>query len=341
MVTTLTLAFLIMPIGINDTHSSCRVIENGHGPGRDMVVVDWKTVSGDNAGEVHVPVTGKGRTGPVMIRLQAMEVLPTRHEWDTREWQWWKNAPFDPDQMRPREVSVTTGGADVVPGGVRVWSRYLCDGIETTQEWFFTDLEHPDFAVYDCLTTVKNRRPQQLEEYGQFFACYTLLNGAQAKKDEAAGHFYISHQGNLVNYRDVGSIHLEYYVTQAGSLFDRLGYIPHCPRGGGKVKDRWKYPVSISLPSPREFRHMVLTEQAHTAAIAQGMYGLAQDYLIYPTDGILEVDGVFSVHIRHLLVRIPAQELLQRVDDLWSEFTNDHVRVHGLSRPVTTDESDH
>jgi len=328
---------LIALFAAGDTHSTYRIEPEGHGPGRDLVIVDWKTDTGAQAGQVQVPITGAGRTGPVSVQLRSMEVEPNLYEWDTREWQWWKDCPFDPDQMRPREASTTTGGADLGPGGVRVWSRYLCDGIETTQEWFFADLPQADQAVYDCVTTVRNLRDERLEEYGQFFASYTRLNGTEPATGKAFGHFYVDEEGQLVNYRDVGSVHLEYYVTERGSMFDRLGYVPHCPRGGGKVKDHWRYPVSISLASPRGYRHVVMTDRARTAAIAQGMHGIAQDYLIYPRGAILEADGSFSVHIRHLLVPAPEKDLLQQVDRWWSDFERDHAGVHGLSREVRAD----
>ena len=64
------------------------------------------------------------------------------------------------------------------------------------------------------------------------------------------------------------------------------------------------------------------------------MYGIAQDYLIYPPDGILETDGVFSVHIRHLLVPAADKPLPQLVDTWWSDFENDHAKIHKLSRPI-------
>lgn len=302
-------------------HSTFARIENGHGEGRDLIKIRWRTVAGADAGHVEIPITGKGRIGPVKVQLLAMENAPNHAEWDTREWQWWKSYPFEPSQMRPREIAVATGDAKVTPNGIRVWTRFVCDEVETTQVWLFADLERPDACRYDCLITVRNTGKQTLAEYGQFFACYTAWN-------ESNGHFYWGADGKLVNYRDRGSQHLDYYVTAKGSRFDKLKHVPHCPRGGGLVKDVWQHPISISHPDPRGYRHIVMSEEARTAAIAQGMKGIAQDYLIYPPGGDLAPGESFGVHVRHLLVKVPEDELVGRLAQWWGEFVKDHQDVH-------------
>ena len=312
--------------------STFEIRPSGHGEGRDLVVITWRATDSVEAGEVQVPVTGLGRTGPLSIQLKTMEGVPNFNEWDTREWQWWRDCPFDTNQKRPREVSAATGGADLGPGGIRAWSRFVCDQVQTTQEWFFADLERPDEAVYDCLITVRNLTGQTLKEYGQFFASYTVLNGKSM--DLGRGHFYVDEDGSLVNYQEAGSHHLDYYVTAADSIFNKIGRVPHCPRGDGKVRARWKYPISISHPNSQGYRHIVLSEWARTSSIAQGMRGIAQDYLIYPLGGDLEPDGSFVVHVRHLVANIPEDELLPFLDRAWNAFEQDHDRVHGLSRPV-------
>lgn len=309
--------------------STFRIQTDGDGKGRDLAVVDWKTGSGEAAGEVKIPITGLGRIGPISVMLHAAGDLPNAYEWDTREWQWWKDYPFDLNQMRPREVAPASGGADFQPGGMRVWSRFNCDEVETTQQWFFHDLESTEQAVYDCLITVHNHRDETLEEYGQFFASYTSWNGRK-------GHLYWSEEGSLVNYQQAGSRHLDYYVAQAGSMFHRLGKVPHCPRGEGKVRATWKHPVSISLPNPRGYRHVLLTEEARTSAIAQGMQGLAQDFLIYPPAGRLKARQTFSVHVRHLIVEASDETLTDKLPTWWAAFVEDHQRVHRLAREVST-----
>jgi hypothetical protein len=340
-------------------HSSVRIEENGHGEGRDLVSVDWKTRSGKAVGQVLVPVTGKGRTGPVSLLLAcvggASQIpytagsIPNCGEWDTREWQWWKGLSLnfiDQIQMRPRYHSTTVGGVDQGAGGIRVWSQFSCDDVTTTQEWFFSDLRDEDSAIYDCLITVRNDRKDTLDEYGQFFACYTAWNELvktpvwdQTKRQwtpsrTGLGHFYWSFDGELVNYLDKGGSHLDFYVVAKGSPFEKLGYIPHCPHGEGKVRDTWRHPVSVSQPGPGGYRHIVLCEEAATSAVACGMQGVAQDYLIYPPSGAFKSGDTFRVHVRHLVVRASPDELPGKLESWWRDFTADHERIESLSRPV-------
>ena len=338
--------------------STFRTLKEGHGEGRDLVVVTWKTQSGKEAGQVFVPVTGKGRTGPVSVVLASIGgnlsipytagSIPNYAEWDTREFQWWKGLPFEFfNAKRPRFHSNTVGGVDEGPGGVRVWSQFICDGVRTTQEWFFNDLERENVGIYDCLITVRNDRKETLPEYGQFFACYTAWNyiakppvwDESSRKwspdGEGIGHFYWSSGGKPVNYLDRGGTHLDFYVVRTASPFEKLGHIPHCPRGGGKVGDTWTHPVSVSQPGPGGYRHVVLCEEGPLSALACGMRGIAQDYLIYPPSGDFNPGEAFRVHIRHLLAKAAPDELPEMFEKWWGEFCVDHNRIRGLSRPVS------
>ena len=338
-------------------HSRVRMVNNGHGEDRDLACVEWKTDSGKSVGQVLVPVTGTGRTGPVSLLLACVGgaskisysagSIPNYGEWDTREWQWWNGLSFRfIDQMRPRYHSTTFGGVDQSTAGVRVWSRFSCDDIITTQEWFFGDLPDENSAVYDCLITVRNNRQETLHEYGQFFACYTAWNERrktpvwnQAKQrwtssGTGLGHFYWSSAGKLVNYVDEGGTHLDYYVVAKDSSFEKLGHIPHCPRGGGKVRDTWQHPVSVSQPGPGGYRHIVLCEKATTSAVACGMQGIAQDYLICPPGEVFKSGESFQVHVRHLVVSAAPDELAEKLESWWHDFTRDHMRIKTLSSPV-------
>ena len=305
------------------------IVKDGHGKGRDLAIVTWKTKFGTTTGVVKAPITGNGRIGPVSLKLRVLGSIPNAYEWDTREWQWWKDYPFDLNQMRPREVAPARGGGDTGPGGVRIWTRFVCDDIETVQEWFFADLAQIDHLSYDCVITVRSLRKNVLEQYGQFFASYTAWNGEN-------GHFYWNADGKLVNYKDVGSRHLDYYVTAAGSMFHKLGRVPHCPRGGGNVRATWKHPVSVSLSNSNGYRHVLMTEERRTAAIAQGMRGIAQDFLIYPTDAQLRLGEKFRVHVRHLIVKVSEKQLPEQLKLWWSKFAGEHQRFHKLSRPVNS-----
>jgi hypothetical protein len=291
--------------------------------GHDIVLVTWKTRSGADIGQVRTRVSGLGRIGPMSTLADG--ATPNENEWDTREWQWWKNYPFEPQQMRPRELAYAAGGAEPIPGGVRVWTRFICDEVETAQEWFFMDLEDQAPIAYDCLITVRNRGKDVLDEYGQFFASYTSWNGQH-------GHFYWNEDGALVNYRDRGGRHLDYYVTAKDSAFAKLGVIPGCPRNNGQIKALWKHPVSVSQPGPDGRRHVLMSEEARTSAITMGMNGVAQDYLIYPAEGRLAPGAAFDVHIRHVIARPPEDDLIQSLETWWAEFTKDHQRVRGMTK---------
>jgi len=314
--------------------SSFKIIKDGHGEGRDLVVVAWRTEAGRKAGEVRVPVTGLGRIGPTEIRLAAADRSPSHWEWDTREWQWWKEYPFEPGEMRPRKAAPASGGAEMTPAGVRVRTRFVCDDVETTEEWLFDDLASPGEASYDCIITVRNLREETLEEYGQFFACYTAWNERDKKR---LGHFYLAEDGTLVNYLDRGGVHLNYYVAARDSFFGKLGRVPHCPRGEGAIKDFWKHPVSISQPTERGWRHIVMSEEARTSAISQGMRGVAQDYLLYPPGMSLAPGDSFSAHIRHLLVKVSDDELPGELEEWWAEFEADHEIVRERSKTADDD----
>jgi hypothetical protein len=262
--------------------STVSVVRDGHGEGRDLVALTWRTRSGEEAAKVQIPVTGLGkgpgdRIGPVSIVLAAAGGDANSHEFDTREWPWWKGFPRPvgfPDHKYTRLVPAQ-GGADTGSGGIRAWTRYASDGVETTQEWFFADLAGKDEAAYDCLITVRNQGRQALEEYGQLFASYT--------KWSAGGQFYWASDGTIAAYPRKS--HLDHYVVAKGSSFERLGRVPHCPGGGGVVKATWLHPASISSPNGRGYRHVILVEEAFAAALTRGMGGAARDYVLHPRRG--------------------------------------------------------
>lgn len=309
-------------------HSTFTVQKDGHGQGRDLVVISWKTRTGAEAGTVMTPVSGLGRIGPVSIRLAAVGDDPNASEWDTREWQWWKgfSRPFSGGDDKYARHVPATGGAEMNGPRIRVWARYVSDQVETVQEWFFDDLDRPDQAAYDCLITIRNLGREPLEEYGQFFASYTAWN-------EERGHFFWDEDGTLANFSDRGGTHLDFYVTAKGSPFDKLGRIPHCARGGGKIRAVWRHPAIVSQPGPSGHRHIVLCEEARTAGVAQGMSGVAQDYILFPPGGTLRAGASFSAHVRHLLVKPAADEsLAKELEAWWNAFAEDHERVHKLSQ---------
>lgn len=298
-------------------------VQDAASKGQDVAWVDWNRRGGAAVGRARIRVSGLGRIGPV-IELADGKGSPNHSEWDTREWQWWKDCPFKAEQMRPRELAEARGGAEVMAGGVRVQSRYVCDDVETMQEWFFADIEEGNPIAYDCLITVRNLSKNALEEYGQFFASYTAWSADK-------GHFFWSSDDTLVNYLERGGKHLDYYVTGKGSVFEQLGYIPGCPRSGGIIKATWKHPVSISQPAEKGLRHIVMSEEARTSAVVQGMDGIAQDYVIYPPGQRLGAGESFSVHVRHVIAAVDEKDPTATLEKWWDEFAKDHARVRAMS----------
>jgi hypothetical protein len=330
-----TAAAWALPGALESTYS---YEENGYSPGRDLAVIDWRTIDGETVGTTRVVISSPGRgnfgdsggrTGPWRLELHNAGSVANQNEWDAREWQWWKNYPFLPAEMRPRLVPAV-GGVDDGPGGIRAWSTYKTDDVETVQEWFFSDLPDKDHAVYDCIITIRNTGNITLEEYGQIFASYTNSTWVNRK-----GYIYWRSDGQFVNLpTDDNSSHLNYYVTRPGSVFDQLGTVPHCPKGECVVKSWWKHPVSISHPGPNGHRHIIMVEEARTSAITQGEYGGAQDYLVYPPSWHLKAGESFTVHVRHFVTRIPQTEFATRIPQWWSAFAAEHTVFRGYSRPT-------
>ncbi len=316
-------------LGATRGRSSVRVVRNGHGPGRDLAVISWRTRDGEDAGEVDLPFTSaptedanKGRIGPLAIRIAALGGVPNAFEWDTREWQWWRGYPrvFGPRNDEYTRLVSATGGVRQYGWGVRVWTQYEMDGVETRQDWLFPDFDRDAAIAYDCVITIHNRQNKPLDEYGQFFATYVAWN-------DRKGHFYWDENGALVNFADRGGKHLDYFVAAAGSECARLGYVPHCARGGGTVKAHWRKPVSVSIAGPRGLHHIQMTEEAVTSAIGMGGRGYAQDYILSPPGLHLPAGSSFRTHVRHVFA-VATGETLQT---LWDAFAASHRRVYALT----------
>jgi hypothetical protein len=314
-------------------HTTCRVAKDNTGKGNDVAVVLWKTREGKDAGEVQIPISGLGIIGPVSVALKSAGGVPNDGGWDCREWMWWNGYPHG-EQVRSRTDAPATGSADEVADCVRVSSQYGCDGVTVLEEWFLVDLETEEVGGYDCLITIRNTGDRPLEEFGFLFTNCVSWN---KKGDKWAGHWYWSSDGSLVNYNDKGSDNLNYYVTGAGSPFEKLGRVPHCPRPKegekGQIKALWKHPVSISHPGPNGHRHVLMVEEACTAALSCGTQGQEQVYILRPPQWPGFPPGqAFSAHVRHLLVKASDEELAKQLDQWWAAFAADHPRIHSLSK---------
>ena len=123
--------------------------------------------------------------------------------------------------------------------------------------------------------------------------------------------------------KSLGGRHLDAYIVDPGSTFERLGLIPHALRGGGKVADTWYQPVLVGHPSPKGWRHIVFTEPVVTAALASGMGGIAMDYIAYPGTEVFKHGESFSIRIRHHIVKMPDSIQVDFIEELWEVFARD------------------
>ena len=76
----------------------------------------------------------------------------------------------------------------------------------------------------------------------------------------------------------------------------------------------------VGQPSPKGWRHIVLTEPAVTAGLASGMGGIAMDYIAYPGTDTFKQDEPFSIRVRHHIVKMPNSIQEDLVEELWEVF---------------------
>jgi hypothetical protein len=231
--------------------------------------------------------------------------------WDCREWQWWENHSYG-DEKRPRNVPATSGYEEQ-GSEIHVTSQYLCDGIKTKLEWIFLPQESKEVLTYDCIITITNDTQNSLIDYAQFFANYTYIN-----KDRS--HFYWSKDKTFRTFSSLGGKHLDAYIVEPGSAFERWGKIPHAVRGDGKVADTWHRPVLVGHPSPKGWRHIVFTEPSKTAGLACGMEGVAMDYIAYPGEREFSDGESFSIRVRHHIARMSKEIDVKLIEELWESF---------------------
>lgn len=284
-------------------HSYCDIALRHQEDERLLAAIKVRT-----AGHTHTGISS------FVIVGDETEFVLTDTSWDCREWQWWQDHGYG-DEKRPR-LTPATSGFETEANGVRVTSTYVCDGIETVQEWRFRPQERDDLLTYDCRQTVTNRLPSAVTDYGQFFACYTEPNRAKSQ-------FYWAKDGQLKTFRSLGGRHVDAYIVAPGSVFDQLGVIPNAPRGNGRVADTWHQPVLVGHPTVQGWRHIVLTDPATTAALASGMDGIAMDYTGYPGKQSFESGETFELHVRHHLAKLPDSIEQDQLELLWQDFASD------------------
>jgi hypothetical protein len=239
--------------------------------------------------------------------------------WHYREWQWWKGHPWG-ESCRPRffsELSFHTL-PESSPGAV---VSYRVDGFDCRQAFMMPDSVDRAEPHWDLVTTIHNIS-RDVDEYGQFFACYTKMNRHRS-------FWYWDETNELVLFADRGVGHLDGYIAHPRAYFHEKNAVPHCPRGGGKIVGRWRRPVIISHASPAGWRSIVMIEPEYAAALAQGIEGNAMDYILFPGPQMLTfaVNTAFSAHIRHVMLKSPELPTIGRLEELWRSFERAHVTI--------------
>jgi len=237
--------------------------------------------------------------------------------WDYREWQWWKGHPWG-DSCRPRYWTT----ADFSTDEQSVSIKYRTDGFASSQNFLLPKIVDRKSPHWDLLVSVENISGKAVEEYGQFFACYTNFNEPDS--------FWFWEAGNrLTRFVDRGVEHLNGYVANPRAYFLSGGAIPHCPRGGGKIVSQWHRPVLISQASPGGWRSVIMLEPEFTAGLSQGIHGAAMDYIIFPGPKatVFEDGASFSVHVRHHLLKSLELPSVETIERLWKEFEISHESV--------------
>lgn len=241
--------------------------------------------------------------------------------WDYREWQWWKGHPWG-DSCRPRYWTT----AEFVPSERQFEIHFEIDGFDCIQKFLLPEVVDKSSPHWDVVTSIRNVSGADVEEYGQFFACYTDFN-------EPNSCWFWEEGNRLTRFADYGVEHLDGYVVHPEAYFAASGAIPHCPRGGGKIVSQWHRPVLVSHASPAGWRSVILIEDKYAAGLAQGIRGAAMDYIVFPGPDkkVFEDQAAFAVHIRHHLIKSPDLPTIDILEQLWTQFEESHVAIHELA----------
>ena len=242
--------------------------------------------------------------------------------WHYREWQWWKGHPWG-DSCRPRYYADVKFQAAQDDEQRRAEISYRIDGFDCRQLFFLPVSVDSDAPYWDLVTTIRNISGHDVEEYGHFFASYTKLNRRRS-------FWYWDESGELVLFSDRGVSHLDGYIAHPRAYFLAQDAVPHCPRGGGKLVGRWKKPVMVSHASPAGWRSIIMIEPQFASALAQGIDGVAMDYILFPSpdERSFADDAQFATHIRHVMLRSPELPTMQRLEELWTDFERSHAATH-------------
>ena len=103
--------------------------------------------------------------------------------------------------------------------------------------------------------------------------------------------------------------------------------IPHAVRGNGKVAHTWYRPVLAGQPSPKGWRHIILTDPTYTAGLASGMGGIAMDYIVFPGERTFQSAQSFSLWVRHHVIKTGEDLNTNLIEKLWDSFHNERLNV--------------
>jgi hypothetical protein len=241
--------------------------------------------------------------------------------WHYREWQWWRGHPWG-DSCRPRYWTT----ARFAPSDRQLTIDYLIDGFDCRQTFLLPASVEATRPHWDLVVSIRNVSGQDVQEYGQFFACYTALNSPNSC-------WFWERGDRLTKFAEHGVEHLDGYVSHPDAYFRSTGAVPHCPRGGGKIVSTWHRPVLVSHPSAEGWRSVILIEARYASALAQGIRGKAMDYIVFPGPDARTFpdESAFAVHVRHHLLKSSELPTLQTLAALWDNFEQAHDKIHRLA----------
>jgi len=307
--------------------NAVRACEDEHPPVLRKPSVEFalKDASGNPVAFVGVDPRGMGRLR--MADEPEFEWTDPEGEtwaWDAREWQWWTGHPWG-ESCRPRFYAEVDFHPDRIEEGV-AWIDYHIDGFDCRQIYLIPETVPRDAPYWDTVIRVRNDTGEDVEEYGQFFACYTTVN---ASGEERLPHWYWDRSGELVRWNERGVDHLNGYIAHPEAYFLDRGRVPHVPRGDGKIVGTWRHPVLVSNPTPKGWRSVILCEEETTAALAQGMGGPAMDYILHPGAGLkVFADGQeFTTQIRHVMLKSPELPTRETLESLWRSAEEDRASL--------------
>ena len=301
--------------------SIARACEDEHPPAVATPLVQRELV--DVNGETVVEMAFDPR-GLSQIRTvdETATTLTRSHDdssvWDYREWQWWKGHPWG-DSCRPRYWTK----ADFLHEQRDLAIRFTIDGFACEQRFLLPKVVDPQSPHWDVVISIKNISGADVEDYHQFFACYTAFNSPNSC-------WFWAEENRLRKFSEFGVEHLDGYVVHPDAYYIPQGAIPHCPRGEGKIVAKWHRPVLVSHPSPAGWRSVILVQAKHAASLAQGIRGAAMDYILFqgPDAVTFENQSSFAVHVRHHLIKSPGLPTTKTLQRLWTAFEVSHPTTH-------------